>query len=187
MTAATTPRLPGNETSTVLDYALHDGQRAFLMSSGDGENDPAMAISHWPRGENPIAIKYGYDAYFAISAAPQANIDYPLRSEMEQIGALQMDWDGPGALAPAPAAVRGAREFLKSLGPREKLPEVSAGRDGEVNISWRDERSYVDLSFYRSGGASLYARVDGEIFKIRSGVHLVSDLPPRVFSCVSMV
>lgn len=122
----------------------------------------------------------------AVSAFDSIVIDDATKAKIDEIAALQADWDGPGSIPPTIDAVREARHFLANLKAIQWLPDVSAGQDGEVNISWRNDKIYIDLSFYRAGGASMYARVDKKVFKKRDGVFTISDLPPALLTCLSV-
>jgi hypothetical protein len=46
------------------------------------------------------------------------------------------NWDGAGAKAASPAAVRTAEDLIRTLPPALPLPEISCDPDGAVSLDW---------------------------------------------------
>lgn len=175
-----------DQASMLPAYSGIPGLPTPMISGGNGVDARFEIIGCWPSLDAGHISVPEEDQSLFTQVLPSAsnNEDHPMKAEMDEIAMLQADWDGPGSIAPTIDAVLEARNFLGSLSlkPDPRLPDISAGQDGEVNISWRDDKIYVDLSFYRAGGASMYARVDGEVFKLRTGIFSINDLPDGVLA-----
>ena len=107
----------------------------------------------------------------------------PLRDELEAARALQCGWDGPRTKAPRAGAIDGALDFLDSLPTAVFLPDVAIGTDGEVNVNWRTDEVFVDLSFYGDDGASAYVR-SGQKKTAGAGIKRFADLPALAATAV---
>lgn len=100
-----------------------------------------------------------------------------LRQKILAYRRLQNGWDGPNSVPPSTQAVNAALSFLDSFSAGVPLPEVTVAGDGEISMSWRDERKFVDVSFYGEV-ATAYSRVGEEIQKLPS-VTQFFELPTR--------
>ena len=100
----------------------------------------------------------------------------PLRQELEDAMSLEDGWDGPRTKAPSEEAISAAMTFVESIPNGFFLPEVSIGTDGEVNVGWRDEDHFVDVSFYDDTGGSVFVRV-GDSKARMAGVFDFAKLP----------
>lgn len=104
----------------------------------------------------------------------------PAQKAIASYRALRDGWDGPSSVAPSQDALSAAIAFVESISPRSPLPNTTVSGDGEVNLSWRDDDKFVDISFYGST-ATVFARIGGELFKIRS-LQYFYELPSSVVS-----
>lgn len=102
------------------------------------------------------------------------------RFALESAKKLEDGWEGPGTFAPKMDAIILADSFLQTLDYTIRPPEVSIGTDGEVNVSWRTSKTFVDLSFYDGSGGVLYARVGTKKFKNFPALTSIEQLPDEV-------
>lgn len=88
---------------------------------------------------------------------------------------LQPDWDGEGAIAPSPAAVSSACEFVRNLSirmrelhlrPPKVTPGFSPYEEGSVDIGWQLPTGHLTINFASDG--------TGRYFAVRLGTGAVA-------------
>lgn len=109
----------------------------------------------------------------------------PAQKAIASFRGLQNGWDGPSSVAPSQDALDAAIAFVESISPQSPLPTTTVAGDGEVNLSWRDDDKFIDISFY-GDSASVFARISGEVFKVRS-LRYFYEMPSSVVSSLLAV
>lgn len=99
----------------------------------------------------------------------------PLKDEIRSFATLPDDWDGPDSIKPSSSAVSAALHFVDTLSSQAVLPTVTAAGDGEISIFWRDDETFVDVSFY-DDRATVFAKVGADVRKVR-GITSFYELP----------
>ena len=70
-------------------------------------------------------------------------------------------WDGAGAAAVEPQALRNAEDFLRALPPGVPLPEIAAEPDGSISFDWIQSRHRLFSLSVGSRHRLAYAWLDG--------------------------
>jgi hypothetical protein len=71
------------------------------------------------------------------------------------------NWDGRGAVAVSPRAVRTAEEFIRVLPQNVPLPDVTPEPDGSVGLDWSESSTRVFSVSFGPGPRLAYAWLDG--------------------------
>jgi hypothetical protein len=76
----------------------------------------------------------------------------PFMDQLDRLSALEPDWDGNGAEAPAAEATDNARAFLSRLGPKGFFPTgILPSAEGGIGIFFRNGNRYADIEFFNTG------------------------------------
>lgn len=82
------------------------------------------------------------------------NVSATIQDQYHSLRSLGENWDGSGALAPAPANVDNACHFLLDAFQtlqKEKVflttPEMNACPDGSVDVVWRTQNAFMLINF----------------------------------------
>lgn len=106
----------------------------------------------------------------------------PVFDELDDFEGLVGGWDGPGSVPASSEALSAARKLVREFSSWAVVPEVSLAPDGEISVYWNAPGSYVDVSFQRTGRASIYARIDGNVYKSDSPTAADLHVPTPVMS-----
>lgn len=126
------------------------------MSLAFAASQPSVCIAE-DRGLGPEAARIRAIYGGAPDRAPSIVLDKSRREALQQLieaerDAAHSNWDGYGAIAASPHAVRNARLLLSVLPSAIPRPDIAIDPDGEVNFDWSSDRA--DYTFTMSIGAN---------------------------------
>lgn len=90
-------------------------------------------------------------------------------------GALQDNWDGEGAVAPASTAIRVAEQFVAGL-PADATPSISASVEGGVLLEWESQTVGLILEIGNTGSVEAFvsratgSEVEGSLATVKQHV-----------------
>lgn len=90
---------------------------------------------------------------------------------------VEDNWDGFGAIAADPMAIRRAESFIRALPPQLPNPEVSVDPDGEISLDWIPSQTQTFTLSISGGSRVSYAWIDGT-----NGGHASEDFKNDVIS-----
>ncbi len=109
------------------------------------------------------------------TSRPASPIGLSVGQVLAAHGALQDNWDGEGAAAPAPTAIRVAEHFVAEL-PAGATPSISASVEGGILLEWESQAVDLMLEIGNNGSVEAFvswssgSEVEGSLATVKQHV-----------------
>lgn len=106
-------------------------------------------------------------------------------AKLNEYQKLEKDWDGYGANPPSPESIRDAQNLLTTLQSIGiKTPRLFVSSLEEVGFYWRNETTYIEISFEGSGKYDWFVSKEGKLIFSNEDVSLGTKISSKLVTFI---